>query len=317
MPAASSAAHETLVTDEPDNSPVRAVTDGMVRLASVPGGVVAGALNVAGSLVRRAPRPAEPDDRDSQLLRDVMPLGWVVASLWFRADVRGLHHIPDGPVLFVGNRSGGNVNADGGVFTLAFASYFGPERPFFVQPASPLPDLRGLGILRRLGALPEGPAVTADVLNSGASVLAYPGGQDEAHRPSRHSDRIQLGADPAIVRVGIEAGVPIVPVVAIGGQETALFLGRSRRVVRRLGLERVTGRRVPVSLAAPWGINVGDALGHVPLPAKLSVQVLPPVDVRARFGDRPDPAAVHRHVADRMQETLTDMQRRRRLPVVG
>ena len=55
----------------------------------------------------------------------------MLALLYFRADVRGLHRIPkEGPVLLVGNHSGGNVPPDTFVFTLAFCSYFGVERPF-------------------------------------------------------------------------------------------------------------------------------------------------------------------------------------------
>ena len=47
------------------------------------------------------------------------------------ADVRGLDRIPpEGPVLLVGNHSGGNVPPDTFVLTLAFCSYFGVERPF-------------------------------------------------------------------------------------------------------------------------------------------------------------------------------------------
>ena len=37
----------------------------------------------------------------------------------------------EGPLLLVGNHSGGNVPPDTFVFTLAFCSYFGVERPFY------------------------------------------------------------------------------------------------------------------------------------------------------------------------------------------
>ena len=48
------------------------------------------------------------------------------------AEVRGLGNIPeDGPVLLVGNHSGGNLTPDTGVFTLAFSTYFGVERAFY------------------------------------------------------------------------------------------------------------------------------------------------------------------------------------------
>jgi hypothetical protein len=57
---------------------------------------------------------------------------WMLALLYFRADVRGLRRIPkEGPVLLVGNHSGGNVPPDTFVFTLAFCLYFGVERPFY------------------------------------------------------------------------------------------------------------------------------------------------------------------------------------------
>jgi hypothetical protein len=43
-------------------------------------------------------------------------------------------------------------------------------------------------------------------------------------------------------------------------------------------------------VAFPWGLDVGDIFGHVPLPAKITVQVLEPIDVAARFGDDVDRA---------------------------
>jgi len=64
----------------------------------------------------------------------------------------------------------------------------------------------------------------------------------------------------------LAARVPIVPVVSIGGQETALFLTRGERVARALGLDgRFRLKVLPVSLALPWGLDVGDFLGHIAL----------------------------------------------------
>jgi len=79
----------------------------------------------------RVPK-ADLDQRDPDYIRDQLPGLWLLASLYFRADVRGLDRIPAaGPVLLVGNHSGGNVPPDTFVFTLAFCSYFGVERPFY------------------------------------------------------------------------------------------------------------------------------------------------------------------------------------------
>jgi 1-acyl-sn-glycerol-3-phosphate acyltransferase len=283
---------------------------------AVPARTAAGAAQAA---VRSRSRRADLDDRDSLLVRDVLPLAWTVASLWFRAEVRGLHHIPrERPVLFVGNHSGGAMTPDSFVFGLGFASFFGPERPLHVLVDTVLSAYPGSGVLRRLGALPANDDAARTALHAGSCVLVYPGGEREAHRPSWESDRIDLGEGTAFVRLALDAGVPIVPVVSIGGQETALFLGRGEGLARRLGLDRRLGvGAVPLSVAAPWGLNVGDVLGHLPLPAKIVVQILPPVDVRAEHGPEPDERAVADRIAATMQEMLTELGRRRRLPVVG
>jgi hypothetical protein len=107
-------------------------------------------------------------------------------------------------------------------------------------------------------------------------------------------------------------------VVSIGGQETALFLSRGERLARLLGLDRLLRLKVlPISLAIPWGLNVGDMLGHFPLPAKITIQALDPIDLRQEFGADPDLDEVYDEVLGRMQTTLTALAEERRLPVIG
>jgi 1-acyl-sn-glycerol-3-phosphate acyltransferase len=55
-------------------------------------------------------------------------------------------------------------------------------------------------------------------------VLVYPGGDWEAHRPSWHGTRVEFAGREGFVRLALATGVPICPVVSIGGQETAPFL---------------------------------------------------------------------------------------------
>ena len=75
---------------------------------------------------------ADLDDRDPDFIREKLPLCWLLSSIWFRGEVRSMERIPeDGPVLLVGNHSGGNITPDTIVFTLAFNTYFGVERPFY------------------------------------------------------------------------------------------------------------------------------------------------------------------------------------------
>src|SRR3954469_2067228 len=78
----------------------------------------------------RIPR-ADLDERDPDYIRENLPFLWLLASLWFRGEVRGLGNVPEqGPVLLVGNHSGGNMTPDTILFTVAFSSYFGVERRF-------------------------------------------------------------------------------------------------------------------------------------------------------------------------------------------
>src|SRR5947208_12515564 len=71
---------------------------------------------------------ADLDDRDPDYLREQLPGLWVLASFYFRAEVRGLDRIPaEGPVLLVGNHSGGNVTPDTMIFVLAFVGHFDDE----------------------------------------------------------------------------------------------------------------------------------------------------------------------------------------------
>jgi 1-acyl-sn-glycerol-3-phosphate acyltransferase len=273
---------------------------------------------VAGQLQQRVP-PADLDERDPDYIRETLPRMWLLASLYFRGEVRGLGNIPDeGPVLLVGNHSGGNLTPDTTVFSLAFHAYFGVERRFHQLAHNLVLSMPGLGFLRKYGTVAASPENARKALRSGAAVLVYPGGDREVHRPSWQSGRIDFGHRQGYVRLALEEDVPIVPVVAIGGQETALFLSQGEWLSRLLMLDRLFRLKVlPISLAAPWGLNVGDFLGHLPLPAKITVEVLPPIRLREEFGAEPDVDEVHAHVTRLMQETLDALSSERRLPVIG
>jgi len=262
---------------------------------------------------------ADLDERDPDYIRDNLPGLWLLASLWFRGEVRGLGNIPDeGPVLLVGNHSGGNLTPDTGVFTLAFSAYFGVERPFYQLAHNLVLSMPGLGFLRRFGTVAASPENAERALKAGAALLVYPGGDMEVHRPSWHSSRIDFAGRRGFVRLALEHEVPIVPVVSIGGQETAIFLSRGEGLARALRLDRLFRLKVlPISIAPPWGVNVGDFMGHIPLPAKIVVEALPPIRLREEFGPEPEVDEVYEHVTRVMQETLDALQAERRLPVIG
>jgi 1-acyl-sn-glycerol-3-phosphate acyltransferase len=273
---------------------------------------------VAEWAVRQIPR-ADLDERDPDFIRERLPLMWLLASIWFRGEVRGLGNIPDeGAVLLVGNHSGGNMTPDTIVFTLAFNAYFGVERAFYQLAHNLVLAMPGLASLRKFGTVAASRPNASQALDSGAALLVYPGGDYEVHRPSWRRNRVDFGGRKGFVRLALEHDVPIVPVVSIGGQETALFLGRGERLARLFALDRMFRLKVlPVSVALPWGLNIGDMMGHIPLPAKITVETLPPIDLREEFGSEPDVDEIYDHVIRLMQETLDALASERRLPVLG
>ncbi len=273
---------------------------------------------VSKQVQQRIPR-ADLDERDPDYIRERLPLAWLLASIWFRGEVRGLGNVPDdGAVLLVGNHSGGNVTPDTTVFSLAFNTYFGVERPFYQLAHNLVLSMPGLAQLRKFGTVAASHENAHKALASGAALLVYPGGDYEVHRPIWERNRVDFDGRKGFIKLALDQDVPIVPVVSIGGQETALFLSRGERLAQLLALDKMFRLKVlPISIALPWGLNIGDMLGHIPAPAKITIETLPPINLREEFGPEPDLDDVYDHLIRLMQETLDALAAERRLPLLG
>jgi 1-acyl-sn-glycerol-3-phosphate acyltransferase len=273
--------------------------------------------SAARSLAKRL--QADLDDRDPDYIRENLPLSWLMATIWYRAEVRNLKNVPeDGAVLLVGNHTGGNMSPETIFFTLAFSTYFGVERRFH-QLAHNLVLASPLGpFLRRFGTVAASHENALKALDAGAAVLVFPGGDWEVHRPSWKGSKIDFNGRRGFVRLALEKDVPIVPVVTIGGQETALWLDRGAWLAKLLRLDRTARLKVlPILIAPPWGLTVGDFLPRIPLPAKMTSDVLPAIHLREQFGEEPDIDEVYEHVTGVMQEALDGLAAERRYPVIG
>jgi 1-acyl-sn-glycerol-3-phosphate acyltransferase len=275
-------------------------------------------MNALANQIKAFVPPADLDERDSDYIRETLPGLWLLASMYFRADVRGLHHIPkSGPVLLVGNHSGGMTTPDTLVFTLAFSTYFGVERRFYqlahnMVVASPM-----LRFLRKYGTVAADPGNAEKALRHGAAVLVYPGGDYEVFRPSWQSGQVDMGGRKGFIRLALRLDVPLQPIVSIGGQETALFLTRGERLARLTGVDRLMRlKTLPILFGLPFGLTPA-VLGHFPLPSKITIQVMEPIDLRKRYGDDPDVDEIYNDLMARMQDVLETLQAERRLPVIG
>jgi 1-acyl-sn-glycerol-3-phosphate acyltransferase len=260
---------------------------------------------------------ADLEKRDPEFIRYQLPGMWLLTTIYFRAEVSGFDKVPEeGPVLFVGNHSGGNMTPDSMVFMLAFNTYFGVERPVYALAHSLVTSWPIVGSLAsKWGIITAGRKAARAALASEASVLVYPGGDVETHRPWTARHQIRFDGRKGFLKIAREANVPIVPVVSVGGQDTYLPLSDGRGLAKALRLDKLARLKVmPISLALPWGLNVGDFLGHFPLPAKIRMEVLDPINVDEKFGDDLD--AGYDYVTSRMQESLTALAAERVLPPI-
>jgi 1-acyl-sn-glycerol-3-phosphate acyltransferase len=236
---------------------------------------------------------------------------------YFRAEVRGLESMPKaGGALVVSNHSAGMFTPDVLIFAPAFYEKFGYDRPVYTLAHYGVFIANVGDWLRRAGVIEASRENAAQALRDGAVVLVFPGGDYDSYRPTLTENVIDFGGRTGYVRTAIETGVPIVPVVSIGGQETQLFLARGDSIAKRLGLKRARVEILPISFGFPFGLSAV-LPPNLPLPSKIVTRVLDPIDIAAEFGDDPDIGEVDLHVRAVMQKALDELARERRFPVLG
>jgi 1-acyl-sn-glycerol-3-phosphate acyltransferase len=259
--------------------------------------------------------------RDPDFLKILLPL-MELFNRYFDSEVRGFENVPEqGPMLLVGNHSGGVLVPD----TTAVISAWYRERGLdsalvglAFDAVFAVPGMKTL--MRRLGEIPANPENAAEALDAGAAILVYPGGAHEAFRPWTERNRIDFGGHKGFVRLALRKRVPVVPVVGHGGHETTIVLTRGEGLAKYLGMERLRLRIAPLLLQVPWGLSVPIVPG-IPLPAKITVQICPPLDW-SQLGPEAadDPQLVDRcyeEITGVMQEALTRLAEERPLPVVS
>ncbi|MDV3125906.1 acyltransferase family protein [Mycobacterium sp. 21AC1] len=258
----------------------------------------------------------ELDEWDPVVIRQVKSWAHPIMRAWFRPEVRGLQNIPEGgAALVVANHSGGMLTPDVLVFAPEFYRHFGYDRPLYTLAHYGVLLGPG-GMLRRLGVIHASRENAAAALHAGAVVLVFPGGDYDAYRPTSEANTIDFNGRTGYVCTALAAGVPIVPTVSIGAQESQLFLTRGNWLAKRLGLGRIRLDILPVSFGVPFGLSVL-LPPNLPLPTKIITEVLPPIDITARFGADPDVDEVDAHIRDVMQTALDRLASQRRFPVLG
>jgi 1-acyl-sn-glycerol-3-phosphate acyltransferase len=238
---------------------------------------------------------------DPSFLEDYLPfLDYVLR--YFDADVEGFEHVPEeGPVLLVGNHSGGTLVPDVSVFVAAWYRARGVESPLMALAFDAVFSLPGIGrAARKAGVMPANDDNAHEALASGAHVLVYPGGDHDAYRPWTDRNRIDFDERKGFVKLALREGVPIVPVVGHGAHESLVVIARGNSFSSALGFDRLRTTVMPLVWQLPWGISLPFVPG-IPMPVKVSMEVGPATDW-SHYG--PD-AAEDPAIVDRCYEEIT------------
>jgi 1-acyl-sn-glycerol-3-phosphate acyltransferase len=261
--------------------------------------------------------PTESSKWDPGLTERVM--GWIRPLIkgYHRAEVHGLDSFPVGGALVVSNHSGGLFPMDVPVFATGFYEKFGYDRPVYTLSHDMLFNGPQGDFLIRTGFIRANHENADEALRSGGVVVVFPGGDYDVYRPTLSENTIDFDGRTGYVRAAINAGVPIVPAVTIGGQESQLYLSRGMGLAKALRLDKLMRVKIlPISVGFPFGLSAVLPV-NLPLPTKIVMQVLEPIDVTAQFGEQPDIDAVDAHVRRVMQTALDTLAKQRRLPVIG
>jgi len=184
---------------------------------------------------------------------------------YFRAEYKGLENIPKRNFLGVGNHGGAYYTPE--CYLWAGKYIIDKNEPFMLG----LTHSLGVDVMEKMqipfvrsGMIKGDYKNAIGALNSGYALMVYPGGDRETAKPFKERYTIDFYGHKGYISLAIEAGVPILPVVAVGGHESVLTWYDGAEVTEFFGWKKKFRLNVlPFTLPA------------VPLPAQITISVLP------------------------------------------
>jgi len=286
-------------------------------------------LDVAAEAVRDVEGAGGADKRegldgpDPALMKAQAPIWNVLMDRYFRLEIEGWEHIPDGPCLVIGVHSGGPLTMDAWTVALAWYRHFGEDRTLHGTAHDVLMTAPGLGrYFRRLGVISPAKENIAAAFARGHSVILWPGGEVDAFRAWSKRDKVVLGGRKGFIRLAIREGVPIIPVATVGGHDTLFVLSEGRGIAKALGLKkRLRSDVAPITFSVPFGVTLHlTPFQHIPLPAKIRTAFLPPIELDdnpERVNDQKYVDKKYAEVERVLQKGMMKLAKRRKFPVLG
>jgi 1-acyl-sn-glycerol-3-phosphate acyltransferase len=260
-----------------------------------------------------APDPERQVDdwgRSERVFQMIEPVLNLYYRYWFRVQVEGIEHVPaDGGALLVSNHSGA-LPPDAPMIMQAIRNEHPLPRPLYMMGENWFKGYPGVGMLAtKIGLVSAHPANAHRLLrDEGRLALVFPEGQKATRKVYWQRYKLRRFGRGGFIKTAIRAGVPIVPIAVVGGEEAMPIFAHVKP------LERLTGLiYFPVNHAFP---HFGLFAGLMYLPAKFRIRFLEPIHFDGHGPDAADDVAFVQQAADdvraRIQSCLDRMLRERK-----
>jgi 1-acyl-sn-glycerol-3-phosphate acyltransferase len=248
--------------------------------------------------------------RSERVYRLMEPLLNFYYRYWFRVEVEGIEHVPaTGGALLASNHSGA-LPPDGPMIMQAIRNEHRTPRPLYMLGEHWFKGYPGVGMLtNKLGLVAAHPANAHRLLHDeGRLALVFPEGQKGTRKLYWQRYKLRRFGRGGFVKTALRAGVPIVPIAVVGGEEAMPIFAHVR------SLQQLTGLiYFPINHAFP---HFGVLAGLMYMPAKFRIRFLEPVALDRHGPGAADDVAFVQQAADdiraRIQASLNEMLRERK-----
>jgi 1-acyl-sn-glycerol-3-phosphate acyltransferase len=264
------------------------------------------------STMRISDRTYDVFGRDTDLVERLAPTLDRLLDDVFGIEMSGLEHMPtSGRAILVGNHAGA-FPWDAIVLARAIERSAARRtvRPLLEDPVMTAPFVGTL--MTRMGCVRASQENAMRLLARDELIAVFPEGTLGLSKLYKHRYQLVRFGRGGFVKLAHRANAPLLPVAILGAEDASPLLAKLPGFFRG-----TLGSYLPVTPTFP----VLGPLGLLPLPARWSIHICPPVDVRELIDDADDPvrttdvasalrATVQKEL-DRLREARTETWRMR------
>jgi len=230
---------------------------------------------------------ADPYGLDVKTVQSAARICALFHRFYFRTEIHGIDHVPDGRVIVAANHSG-QLPIDAAI--LGCALFFDTPRPRLVRAmvdrwAANLPFVSTF--FSKIGSVVGSRAYAKCLLEDEEALLVFPEGIRGISKPFARRYQLQPFGH-GFMRIALETNTPILPVAVIGAEEQYINLGNSELLARLL--------KMPVYPLIP---QMFVPFGQAPLPTKYRLYFGEPLRFHGRSDADSDEIADRVHVVQK------------------